>query len=40
LTWSSLAADDDRAASLENWPGLNLLGFALMEVRHQLCGQG
>jgi ribA/ribD-fused uncharacterized protein len=31
-----LAADDDRAASPENWPGLNLLGFALMEVRHQL----
>jgi ribA/ribD-fused uncharacterized protein len=31
-----LAADDDQAASPENWPGLNLLGFALMEVRHQL----
>ena len=31
-----LAADDDRAASPENWRGLNLLGFALMEVRHQL----
>ena len=31
-----LAADDDRASSPENWPGLNLLGFALMEVRHQL----
>ena len=31
-----LAADDDRAASPENWPGLNLLGFALMEVRDQL----
>ena len=31
-----LAADDDRATSPENWPGLNLLGFALMEVRHQL----
>jgi predicted NAD-dependent protein-ADP-ribosyltransferase YbiA (DUF1768 family) len=30
------AADDDRAASPENWPGLNLLGFALMEMRHQL----
>ena len=35
-----LAADDDRAASPENWPGLNLLGFALMEVRHRLSGQG
>jgi ribA/ribD-fused uncharacterized protein len=31
-----LAADDDRAASPENWPGLNLLGFALMEVRDRL----
>ena len=31
-----LASDDDRAASPEHWPGLNLLGFALMEVRHQL----
>ena len=31
-----LAADDERAASPERWPGLNLLGFALMEVRHQL----
>jgi ribA/ribD-fused uncharacterized protein len=35
-----LAADDDQAASPENWPGLNLLGFALMEVRHQLSRQG
>jgi hypothetical protein len=31
-----LAADDERANSPERWPGLNLLGFALMEVRHQL----
>ena len=31
-----LAADDERAQSPELWPGLNLLGFALMEVRHQL----
>jgi ribA/ribD-fused uncharacterized protein len=31
-----LAADDQRATSPEHWPGLNLLGFALMEVRHQL----
>jgi ribA/ribD-fused uncharacterized protein len=31
-----LAADDERATSPEHWPGLNLLGFALMEVRHQL----
>jgi ribA/ribD-fused uncharacterized protein len=34
-----VAADDDRAASPERWPGLNLLGFALMEVRHQLRAQ-
>lgn len=31
-----LAADDDRATSPAHWPGLNLLGFALMEVRHRL----
>jgi ribA/ribD-fused uncharacterized protein len=31
-----LAADDERAGSPERWQGLNLLGFALMEVRHQL----
>lgn len=31
-----LAADDERAASPGRWRGLNLLGFALMEVRHQL----
>jgi ribA/ribD-fused uncharacterized protein len=31
-----LAADDERAGSPEHWPGLNLLGFALMEARHQL----
>jgi ribA/ribD-fused uncharacterized protein len=31
-----LAAGDERAGSPEHWPGLNLLGFALMEVRHQL----
>jgi ribA/ribD-fused uncharacterized protein len=31
-----LAVDDERAGSPERWPGLNLLGFALMEVRHQL----
>jgi ribA/ribD-fused uncharacterized protein len=34
-----LAADDDRAASPETWPGLNLLGFALMEVRRLLRSQ-
>jgi len=33
---TGLAADHDHATSPENWPGLNLLGFALMEVRHQL----
>jgi ribA/ribD-fused uncharacterized protein len=31
-----LAADDERAASPHTWQGLNLLGFALMEVRHHL----
>jgi ribA/ribD-fused uncharacterized protein len=31
-----LAAEDERAESPEHWLGLNLLGFALMEVRHQL----
>jgi hypothetical protein len=31
-----LADDDERAASPDRWPGLNLLGFALMEVRHRL----
>jgi len=33
---SGLAADDEHAASPGDWPGLNLLGFALMEVRRQL----
>ena len=28
-----LAADNERAQNPENWQGLNLLGFALMEVR-------
>ena len=31
-----LTADDERAASPAHWLGLNLLGFALMEVRQQL----
>lgn len=31
-----LAADHEHSASPERWPGLNLLGFALMEVRKQL----
>jgi ribA/ribD-fused uncharacterized protein len=31
-----LAADDARTADPALWPGLNLLGFALMEVRDQL----
>lgn len=31
-----LAEDDKRAMSPSRWPGLNLLGFALMEVRDQL----
>lgn len=31
-----LAADHEHSTSPEHWPGLNLLGFALMEVREQL----
>jgi ribA/ribD-fused uncharacterized protein len=31
-----LAANHQHVASPEHWPGLNLLGFALMEVREQL----
>lgn len=31
-----LAADDPRAADPRQWRGLNLLGFALMEVRERL----
>ncbi len=31
-----LAADDGQATNPEMWPGLNLLGFALMEVRQRL----
>lgn len=33
-----LAADDPRAHDPAQWPGLNLLGFALMRVREQLGG--
>ena len=33
-----LAADDINAARPGQWPGLNLLGFALMEVREALRG--
>lgn len=33
-----LAADSERAANPRHWNGLNLLGFALMEVRDQLRG--
>ncbi|GAB3807594.1 NADAR family protein [Micromonospora zhanjiangensis] len=33
-----LAADDPRAADPDQWPGLNLLGFALMRARDRLCG--
>ena len=37
LVWGiGLAAADERAGSPEHWPGLNLLGFALMEVRRRL----
>jgi ribA/ribD-fused uncharacterized protein len=31
-----LAAADDRGTSTAYWQGLNLHGFALMEVRHRL----
>ena len=31
-----LAAEDERASSPRTWQGLNLLGFALMEVRQRL----
>jgi len=31
-----LAEDDQKAVNPNLWKGLNLLGFALMEVRHQL----
>ncbi|MFE0457635.1 NADAR family protein [Kitasatospora sp. NPDC058965] len=31
-----LAADDERAADPARWPGLNLLGFALMQARAEL----
>jgi len=33
---TGLSADHEHGTSPEHWPGLNLLGFALMEVRHQL----
>ena len=33
-------ADDERATSPQRWRGLNLLGFALMEVRHRLPRRG
>ncbi len=33
-----LAADNPLVESPESWQGLNLLGFALMEVREQLAG--
>ncbi len=37
LIWGiGLAEDDPRAADPQQWPGLNLLGFALMQVRAQL----
>ena len=33
---TGLAAEHEHGTSPEHWPGLNLLGFALMEVRHRL----
>jgi ribA/ribD-fused uncharacterized protein len=35
-----LSADDERAADPARWRGLNLLGFALMDARDHLAGQG
>jgi hypothetical protein len=35
-----LAAEDPRAQKPAEWPGLNLLGFALMEVRARLAAAG
>lgn len=35
--WSvGLAKDDDKIHNPNNWQGLNLLGFALMQVRDEL----
>ena len=34
-----MAADDEAILSPQNWKGLNLLGYALMEVRSQLSEQ-
>jgi ribA/ribD-fused uncharacterized protein len=36
---TGLAADHEHGTSPGHWPGLNLLGFALMEVRRQLSGE-
>jgi ribA/ribD-fused uncharacterized protein len=36
---TGLAASDQNATCPAAWPGHNLLGFALMEVRHQLLAQ-
>jgi ribA/ribD-fused uncharacterized protein len=36
---TGLAADNPDAENPDHWPGLNLLGFALMEVRNQLLSQ-
>ncbi|MCH0542543.1 NADAR family protein [Streptomyces sp. MUM 203J] len=35
-----LTADDPRASDPSRWRGLNLLGFALMEARERLRGEG
>ncbi|MDG4865613.1 NADAR domain-containing protein, partial [Streptomyces sp. T-3] len=35
-----LAKDDERADDPARWRGLNLLGFALMEARERLSGEG
>ena len=37
---TGLAADDPRAGKPHEWPGLNLLGYALMEVRARLSETG
>ncbi|QVQ54519.1 NADAR family protein [Spiractinospora alimapuensis] len=40
LVWGiGLSKDNERAADPTQWRGLNLLGFALMKVRHQLAAE-
>jgi ribA/ribD-fused uncharacterized protein len=40
LVWGiGLAADNEQAMNPEQWRGLNILGFALMEARQRLRGK-